>query len=114
MIYIYRSLFFLTFIFINYSFFTPVNFNEAIPHLDKILHFLAFLVLTLLLDASLRWSINSQKKYITFLIAYAGFIEFIQYFISYRSADSLDFLSDLLGILVYLYFAPKIYVKTSK
>ena len=114
MIYIYRTIFVLTFIFISFFAFTPSNYDGSILYLDKFLHFSAFLFLTFLLDASLREPISSQKYSIFFLIVYAGSIEFIQYFLPYRSAESLDFLSDLLGILVYLYFAPKIYVKTSK
>ena len=114
MVYIYRTIFVLTFLFISFSAFTPTNSDGSIPYLDKVLHFSAFLFLTFLLDASLRNPISSQKYSIFFLVAYAASIEFIQYFLPYRSAESLDFLSDLLGILVYLYFAPKIYAKTSK
>jgi VanZ family protein len=44
---------------------------------------------------------------ISLLIAYALSIEVTQYFLPYRDAEFLDFLFDLLGILVYLKFAPK-------
>ena len=81
---------------------------------DKIVHFLAFLILTFLLDISLRNPINIQRYAILFLIIYAGFIEFIQYFLPYRSAEIYDFFSDLLGILVYLYFDPKIYIRLKR
>jgi len=114
MIYIYRVVFVFTFLFISYSAFTPSNLDLSVIYLDKILHFSAFLFLTFLLDASLRKPLVSQRWSILFLITFAGFIEFIQYFLPYRSAESFDFLSDLLGILVYLYFAPKIYVKAEK
>tara|TARA_B000000441_G_C21618716_1_gene276177 strand:+ start:177 stop:521 length:345 start_codon:yes stop_codon:yes gene_type:complete len=111
MIYIYRVVFVLTFLLISYSAFTPSETTEPILYLDKIFHFLAFLILTFLLDISLREPISYYKYSILFLIAFAASIEFIQYFLPYRSAEIIDFLSDFLGILVYLYFAPKIYVR---
>ena len=110
MIHIYRAFFVLTLFFISYGVFAPFESSQSI-YLDKVVHFLAFLILTFLLDISLRDPINVQKYAILFLIAYAGSIEFIQYFLPYRSAEIYDFFSDLLGILVYLYFAPKMYIR---
>ena len=114
MIHIYRAVFVFVLFFISYGAFRPTELSQSILYLDKVVHFLAFLILTFLLDLSLRDPIKVQKYAILFLITYAGSIEFIQYFLPYRSAEIFDFLSDLLGILVYLYFAPKIYAKTSK
>ena len=111
MIHICRAVFVLALFFISYGAFTPTESSQSILYLDKVVHFLAFLILTFLLDISLRNPIYIQKYAIWFLIAYAGSIEFIQYFLPYRSAEFFDFLSDLLGILVYLYFAPKIYLR---
>ena len=108
---IYRVVFVLALFFISYGAFTPTESSQSILYLDKIVHFLAFLILTFLLDISLRDPINVQKYAILFLITYAGFIELVQYFIPSRSPGIFDFLSDLLGILVYLYFAPKIYIR---
>ena len=114
MIHIYRAVFVLALFFISYGAFTPTESSQSILYLDKFVHFLAFLMLTFLLDISLRDSINVQRHAILFLIAYAGFIEFVQYFLPYRSAEIYDFFSDLLGILVYLYFAPKIYIRLKR
>ena len=111
MIHIYRAVFILALFFISYGAFITTESSQSILYLDKFVHFLAFLILTFLLDISLRNPINIQRYAILFLIIYAGFIEFIQYLLPYRSAEIFDFLSDLLGILVYLYFAPKIYVR---
>ena len=111
---IYRAVFVLALFFISYGAFTPTESSQSILYLDKVVHFLAFLILTFLLDISLRDSINLPRYAILFLIAYAGFIEFIQYFLPYRSAEIYDFFSDLLGILVYLYFAPKIYIRLKR
>ena len=111
MIHIYRSFFVLALFFISYGAFTSTESSQSILYLDKVFHFLAFLILTFLLDSSLRDPISTQKYAILFLIVYAGSIEFIQYFLPYRSAEIFDFFSDLLGVLVYLYFAPKIYIR---
>tara|TARA_B100000282_G_scaffold217586_1_gene161267 strand:- start:196 stop:348 length:153 start_codon:yes stop_codon:yes gene_type:complete len=45
---------------------------------------------------------------ILFLVFYALLIEVGQSFLVYRSAEVNDFIFDLLGILVYLMFAPRI------
>ena len=111
MIHIYRSVFILALFFISYGAFTPTESSQSILYFDKLVHFLAFLILTFLLDISLRDPINVQKYAILFLIIYAAFIELVQYFLPSRSPGIFDFLSDLLGILVYLYFAPKIHIR---
>ena len=69
--------------------------------------FFAFLVLSVFLDLSTTESLIKKKMLISLLIAYALSIEVTQYFLPYRDAEFLDFLFDLLGILVYLKFAPK-------
>ena len=104
----YRSLFLISFLFISYSAFTPSDTDGSIANLDKLMHFSAFFILSLLLDLSLKSDLMVNKFFLFFLVTYAGFIEIIQYFLPYRSAEILDFIFDLLGILVYLYFAPKI------
>ena len=113
MINLYRLFFIVTFLFISYSAFAPSEPTSSIPHVDKAIHLIAFLVLSFLLDLSIKNPLNTSKNFIFFLVAYAGSIEKVQYYLTYRSAEILDFLSDLLGILVYLYFAPKIIRKAS-
>ena len=85
----------------------PSETSISLIHLDKFLHFFAFLVLSVFLDLSSTESLIKKKMLISLLIAYALSIEVIQYFLPYRDAEFLDFLFDLLGILVYLMFAPK-------
>ncbi len=66
---------------------------------DKTLHFLAFSVLTLLLYLSYRlywW------KGILWLLLYAFFIEFSQYFTPNRCAEWLDIVADGIGISIGL------------
>jgi len=85
----------------------PSETSISLTHLDKFLHFLAFLVLSIFLDLSSTEPLIKKKMLISLLIAYALSIEVIQYFLPYRDAEFLDFLFDVLGILVYLMFAPK-------
>ncbi len=104
----YRLLFLISFLFISFSAFSPSDTDESIANLDKLMHFSAFFILSLLLDLSSKSDLMVNKIFLSFLVTYAGLIEIIQYFLPYRSAEILDFIFDLLGILVYLYFAPKI------
>lgn len=112
MLKVYRSIFIFFILFTSYAAFTPAEGNSSIPHIDKLLHFLIFFLLALFLDLSSKETIIKNPISVFFLIFYAGFIELVQYFLPFRSAKFLDFLSDLLGILVYLIFAPKIKVST--
>ena len=66
---------------------------------DKTLHFIAFAVLTLLLFLSYRISL---WKGIFYLLFYAGFIEFSQYFTPNRCAEWLDIVADGIGIVIGL------------
>ena len=111
MIRIYRLVFLLLVLFISYAAVTPVE-GASLPYVDKLLHFVAFLILTFFMDLSIKKPLLLSKAALILLILYAFLIELVQYFLSYRSAEVFDFISDLLGILVYLYFAPKIEYKT--
>ena len=111
MIRIYRLVFLLLVLFISYAAVTPVEGGASVPYIDKLLHFVAFLILTFFMDLSIKKPLLLSKAALILLILYAFLIELAQYFLSYRSAEVFDFISDLLGILVYLYFAPKIKYK---
>ena len=111
MIKIYRLVFLLLVLFISYAAVTPVEGGASVPYIDKSLHFVAFLILTFFMDLSIKKPLLLSKAALILLILYAFLIELVQYFLSYRSAEVFDFISDLLGILVYLYFAPKIKYK---
>jgi len=66
---------------------------------DKTLHFIAFSVLTLLLSMSYRivwW------KNVGYMLFYAVFIEFSQYFTPNRCAEFLDVTADAIGITLGL------------
>ena len=67
---------------------------------DKSLHFIAFAVLTLLLNLSYRmvwW------KPVLYLLFYAVFIEFSQMFTPNRCAEWLDIVADAIGIALGLF-----------
>lgn len=66
---------------------------------DKTLHFIAFAALSLLLHLSYRLPV---WKGTFFLLLYAFFIEFSQYFTPNRCAEWLDIVADAIGIAIGL------------
>lgn len=73
---------------------------------DKANHIIAFFVLAFLLDYSYPQNIHPQitffKVKMVILLAYAIFIEVVQYFLPYRTFSVIDIAADLAGILIYL------------
>ena len=114
MIRIYRLVFLLLVLFISYGAVTPVEGGASLPYIDKLLHFVAFLVLTFFMDLSIKKPLLFSKAALILLILYAFLIELVQYFLPHRSAEVFDFVSGLLGILVYLYFAPKMNIRHTR
>ena len=111
----YRSFFILMVVFIYILAITPSSGNPpSFPFLDKILHFLIFILLTFILDVCTRRPLKQHGFLIFLLIGFGFFIEFSQYFTSTRSAEFLDWVFDFIGILVYLLFAPNIYLGLKK
>ena len=108
----YRLVFFILIVFISYAAFIPSESSSSIPYLDKLLHFVAFLLLSFTLDMSSKRNFKYSPDLILVLVFYAGFIELVQSFLSFRSAELLDFAFDLIGILVYVIFAPKIRIES--
>ena len=105
----YRSFFVVTIILVYILAITPSSGNTPqIPFLDKILHFFIFFVLTFILDFCTRKPLKEQINIISLLIAFGIFIEVSQYFSATRLAEFLDWISDSLGVLVYLFLAPNI------
>jgi VanZ family protein len=94
------------------------NFNKPhinIPHLDKIVHFVMFFILGILLGIighikHTRFNI----KWLPFIaIIYGGVIEIVQQlFIPTRSGDVFDWVADtvglIVGIVLFLYIPNKI------
>ncbi len=72
---------------------------------DKANHFVAFLVLSALLDFSQpRWPFGGVK--ILLLLAYGLAIELVQYFLPLRYFSLADLLADAVGIVVYISLLP--------
>jgi len=72
---------------------------------DKLLHFLAFAALAVLVDFAFPKSRFGLLKIIP-LILYGLAIEYVQSFLPYRSASLADLLVDIAGIGVYMISIP--------
>lgn len=71
----------------------------AIPHLDKVAHFVVFLGLAFLFDYAYDTSVDRK---ISFLISYGLIVEVVQATTG-RESSVPDAIADLVGILVYFY-----------
>ena len=108
MLIVYRAIFFALLIFSCYAAFSHSDGSLKLSFIDKVFHFFIFFLLSMFLDLSSKSSIVNSMSLILFLVFYALLIEVVQSFLVYRSAEVNDFIFDLLGILVYLMFAPRI------
>lgn len=94
-------------IFINSSRSITLDDNlELIPHLDKLLHFFAWMCLGIALRLGFHTYIKgdqtNQRRLILILfiaIAYGIFDEIHQYFVPTRVMDIMDILADTLGAI---------------
>ncbi|MBC5619980.1 MULTISPECIES: VanZ family protein [Butyricimonas] len=71
-----------------------------IPHLDKVVHFGMFFIMSVFLCDALRHKLSSRACYliaIGFSFAYGGLIEILQYKYFHRGGDWWDLLADVLG-----------------
>ena len=76
-----------------------------IPNLDKVVHFAMYFIFVFLILAETKT--NIIKKYIkisVISISLGIFVEIVQYFIPYRSADILDVLADFSGTVMGIFF----------
>lgn len=74
-----------------------------IPHLDKVVHFIMFFVLGMLMEALKIRKINLITRiWLPLLgIVYGGLIELVQYYlIDGRHGDLVDWTADILGLLI--------------
>jgi len=96
----------LKFIFIFYifliAFLSFYPFPPESPTSDKLNHFTAFFVLAILYRVSFKGG-----YWANFFIAviYGAFIEFVQSFLPYRSAEYADFVADIFGALCGMFLA---------
>ncbi|NTW82160.1 MAG: VanZ family protein [Chlorobiaceae bacterium] len=100
-----RLLLFLSVIYINIRSLAPGICEYGFTWPDKIEHLFAFLVLSLLLDFAFPERPFSLHK-ISLLLLYGAGIELAQHFIHFRDCDIVDFIADVLGIILYQFFIP--------
>jgi VanZ family protein len=99
-------------IFIQSSY-PSIERTPELPHLDKMLHFVAYALLGALFLRAFKTSrIKNNARFILILSVLLSFLygisdEIHQHFVPYRSADLMDVLADMLGGLmgVYIYHA---------
>lgn len=84
----------------------PHNKLINIPHLDKIVHFILFMVLAYIMIFD-TWVLKKklETRHITLIlvisIVFAGLTEIYQYYlIVFRTGSIFDFMADVLGILL--------------
>lgn len=95
--------------------------DDEMPHFgiyDKFKHFAAYLVLSIFLSLSLRVQSKfgkAKEQFIKYtfiiIIAYSTFDELHQLFIPGRDAEVLDWLANLLGILLGIFIVKRIIAK---
>jgi VanZ family protein len=89
----------------SYLAFTPIPVPLVEHVWDKAKHVAAFAVLATLTDFSFpRRGFDFRK--VSALLAYGVFIEVVQYFLPYRSAEVLDVVADSIGLLCYWLATP--------
>lgn len=108
----FKILFYLNFAVIEYLALTPQHIEIIESFWDKQNHFVAFLVLYLLLGLAYRDFTTAKKIAVMGVIAFQ--IEITQYFIPGRFFSLLDIAADavgvILGIIVCRFVVPKFYV----
>lgn len=85
----------------------PLN----IPHLDKVVHWGMFFIMSLLIVLPFEWhtSLTMRKIYIIAVgvaFGYGGLIEFLQHYFFNRGGDVWDLLADVAGGVCGCLFSP--------
>ncbi|HHD75245.1 MAG TPA: hypothetical protein ENK82_03005 [Campylobacterales bacterium] len=98
----FKILFFIAIAFTLFKALSPCNEEPLFDfeHGDKLLHAIAFFVLSLLLNRSSS-SIAKRTRNVLSLLAFGIFIEILQSFTGYREVSVGDVLADLIGILLF-------------
>ena len=112
----------LTFDVITFFAFAKSGGSSSFPHQDKVLHALAFFVLTILGHLSLHFDVFRKRQRLSWFLlifngmvwcAYGGLVEVGQKMLQYRQASIGDFLADVVGVVLAAFFilALRIYPK---
>jgi len=76
----------------------PSEGQIGLPYMDKIIHFLAFFILSV---ATLyAFQVTRIFHCVILIICFGICIEVIQFFIPYRSFEILDIIADIIGALI--------------
>jgi VanZ family protein len=78
----------------------PSNHKDIIPNMDKILHTIAFFILSLELNRASS-TITHRLRNMGALLSFGIFIEFAQSLTPTRTASANDVIADLIGILLF-------------
>ncbi len=102
---ILKAVFWIYLILILFLSFVPISVET--PTSDKINHFVEFFIFSILLKEAYKTSYWGNFFYSAFL---GVFIEAVQYFLPYRSAEYGDVTADLLGVVsgLFMYFVIKL------
>jgi VanZ family protein len=90
-----------------------------LPYLDKVLHFVAYALLSALFLRAFKTSRIKNNVKLMFILSvllssfYGISDEIHQHFVPYRSADLMDVLADMLGGIMGVYIYKTIVGKTS-
>jgi VanZ family protein len=101
----FRATFGLALVVCSYMAFTPRQFSVIRHIYDKALHASAFCTLAFLADFAFPRSRFVPAKALS-LVGYGILIEVVQHFLPYRSAEVLDVLADVVGLVVYAVMIP--------
>jgi len=106
----YKVLFYITVVAVFILAITPNASVEIVPNADKILHAIAFFVLSLELNRASS-TITHRFRNMGALLAFGIFIELAQSLTPTRTASIRDVIADLVGILLFqvLYSAYRFY-----
>ena len=96
----YRALLCISLVVITYLATTALEFTVVSSVYDKLNHFVAFLVLALLVDFSFPNSRFNTVKILS-LIVYGFSLEIIQHFLLHRMFSLLDIGADITGLFGY-------------
>lgn len=100
-----RILLILVIMFISWQSTIPAGSEFPFTLQDKVLHFLVFYLLALLVDFSVPQKPFRAAK-IVVLLGYGVAIEIAQSFLPYRSCSGADLIADAAGITTYLLSIP--------
>jgi len=102
----FQYTFFICIVVIEYLATTTIEISIVENSWDKANHFIAFMVLYILI--SLSYKNLSLLKRVMILLAFAVQIEIVQYFIPGRDFSLLDIFADMIGIFIGFILSQKL------